>query len=224
MVELWHSDSSGAAFPATNANLIQRKSFPIEPGFTNKSDLAAMRVTKTVLGKQYAYGYLCPLRFVASGYVGWRGSIRWKVTLSRPCCDFIRGPISVTRYSGCTPANIREIVPDKNTNVGLQTWYIGFDESTTLNEGGQLIVPQVEPIASFEVPFYTSRRFLHSRSLMAFTADSDTSYEPCWKYSYESSPEAEDSTHQLYCAAGEDFTLGMFIGAPIVYLEGSPPV
>ena len=225
MVELAHLDVTGT-LPSIGAITLQRPSFPIEPGFTSKSDLNTERVTRTVSGKQYAYGFLCPLRYVASGFVGWRGSVRWKATFGLPCCNAIRGPVSVTRYSGCNPLNISEVVADKSTNAGMNQWYVGFDESTTLQEGGQLVVPAVEPVAAFEVPFFTSKRFLPARSLTAFAPDSNTQFSPCWKMSYEAAREFNNGfvDHQLYCAAGEDFSLGMFIGAPIFYLESIPPV
>jgi hypothetical protein len=61
--------------------------------------------------------------------------------------------------------------------------------------------------------------------LTHFDADPETTYKPCWKYSYESNSNTSAFVdHQMYCAAGEDFTLGMFTGAPIVYLESIPPV
>ena len=212
---------------ARAAFIIQRPAFPIEPGYTSKADLATERVTRTVGGKEYAYGYLTPLRYVSSGFVGWRGGIRWKVALSDMCCNDVRGPISVTRYSGCTPLNIVESVGPLTTNLGLQQWLIGFDECNTLQEGGQLVSSTVEPIVSFEVPFYTSKRFLPARSLTAFTADAETAFKPCWKVGYVTGQSGAGGTvtrfHQLYCAAAEDFSLGMFIGAPIFYLESIPP-
>jgi hypothetical protein len=213
------------AIPETTGVSLQRSSFPIEPGFTSFSDLSTNRVTRTVQGKEYAYGFMTPLRFISSGYVGWRGAVRWKVSTSASCCNSTRGPVSVTRYSGCNPANITEIVPDKATNAGLRSWYVGFDESCALPEGGQIIMTGVEPIASFEAPFYTSRRFLHARSLTRFAPDENTQFKPCWKYSYEVMGEFNNGSvsHQLYCAAGEDFTLGMFVGAPVVYMESIPP-
>jgi hypothetical protein len=215
-------------FSTRTAILIQRPTFPIEPGFTSKSDLSENRVTSTVLGKEYAYGFLTPLRFIASGYVGWRGSVRWKVVFGRSCCGEIRGPIMVSRYSGCSPANITEEIGDMTTNGGKQRWNIGFDEGGTLVEGGQAISNQVEPFACFEAPFYTSRRFLPARSLTSFTSDLDTQYKPCFKVGYSaavgSAPLTNFFDHYLYCAAGEDFSLGMFVGAPIVFLESSPPI
>lgn len=213
---------------STNGLSLQRKIFPIEPGFTSKSDLTGNRVTRTVKGKEYAYGYMTPLRFVSAGFAGWRGSIRWKVSNSLLCCATYSAPITVTRYSGCSPANISEVVPDKATNAGMAAYYTGFDEITTMQEGAQLVSPTVEPITSFEVPFYTQLRFLPARYLTTFSAtrpDPFTSKTPCWKIGYELGIAAPTDIiqHQLYCASGEDFTLGMFIGAPIVYLESIPP-
>jgi len=126
---------------------IQRPAMPIEPGYTRKSDLGTERVTRTVQTKEYAYGFLTPLRFISSGYVGWRGSIRWKVTNSAACCNEIRGPIYLTRFSGCSPLNITEVSRDKTTNLGMQDYLVGFDEIATFQEGGQLIHHVIEPIA-----------------------------------------------------------------------------
>lgn len=227
MVELAYAPLT-ATLPALDAIIVQRPSFPIEPGFTNKSDLSSERVTRTVNGKQYAYGFLTPLRFISSGFVGWRGSIRWKVSFPSVCCNMSKGPVAVTRYSGCSPLNISETVPSKAGNNGLQAYQVGFDELSTLQEGGQLYIPIVEPIAAFEVPFYTTKRFLPARTLTAFTADVETQYHPCWKIGYQTNSNFNNADagveHQLYCAAGEDFSLGMFIGAPIVYLESIPPI
>lgn len=210
------------------AILIQRSSFPIEPGYTSKSDLSTSRATSTVLGKQYAYGFLTPLRYVSSGFVGWRGSVRWKVGLGKSCCGDVRGPVMVSRYSGCNAANITEEVGDMSTNTGKQKWIIGFDEGGTLADGGQVVYNQVEPVTCFEVPYYTSKRFLPARSLTAFAPDSETVFKPCFKIGYTAATGAINpanfNDHYLYCAAGEDFSLGMFIGAPIFYLESIPPV
>lgn len=210
----------------SSATAFQRGAFPIEPGYSPYSDTATTRVTRTVQGKEYAYGFMTPLRFISAGFVGWRGSVRWKVSnVGGECCLVYRSPVTVTRYSGCTPSNISESVPNKSTNAGMQTWYVGFDEFANAQEGAQIMNPQLEPVAAFEVPFYTSRRFLPARMLTHFTGDAETPFKPCWKYSYEANPDPTfEMNHQLYCAAGEDFTLGMFVGAPIVYLEGIPPL
>jgi hypothetical protein len=223
MLEIVTMDNLVATYPATAAIALQRASFPFEPGYTRKSNLDPNRIPKTVQGKEYAYGFLTPLRFISSGYVGWRGSIRWKVAMGNTCCNMFKSPVSVTRYTGCTPANISETVPYKTTNAGLAAWYTGFDELSTLQEGGQVVTPTTEPIVSFEAPFYSMRRFLSARSLAAFQAELTTAFNPCWKLGFEMLPEQRDVSFQLYCAAGEDFNLGMFVGAPVVYLEGIPP-
>lgn len=221
MVEL-----AAIATPAvgnTRGIAIQRSSFPIEPGYAQYGSAAVGAVTRTVQGKPYAYGFMTPLRFISAGFVGWRGSIRWKVGLpNTTCCGYYASPVTITRYSGCTPLNIDEPVGPKDTNLGMQQWYVGFDEYANAQEGAQVITPSIEPIAAFEVPFYTSRRFLSSRMLTHFDSDVETVFKPCWKLSFEGVT-SQQYNHQIYCAAGEDFTLGMFVGAPIVYLESIPP-
>jgi hypothetical protein len=213
----------GNASGVTNAVALQRPAFPIEPGYTSKSDAATNRVPRLVSGKNYVYGFLTPLRFISSGFVGWRGGVRWKVLATYgDCCAVFQSPSVVTRYSGCTPLNIVESVGDKATNAGLAQWYIGFDEYQNAQEGAQIVYGAIEPVQSFEVPYYTSRRFLPARSLASFEADAETVYKPCWKTSCEIQPNA-NITYKTFCAAAEDFTLGMFIGAPIVYLESINP-
>lgn len=223
MVELVTLTGAGGVFPASNSAIIQRPSFPIEPGYARYSNLAST-VTRIVNTKAYAYGYMSPLRFVSAGYVAWRGSVRWKTTNGASCCNSTYLPISISRYSGCSPANIVEVAADFATNQGMKDFLVGFDEGGTLQEGGQLIVSGVEPVNSFEVPFYTTHRFLHSRSLTRFEPDQSTQYKPCWKQAFTFFGQPTERRHAgLYCAAGEDFNLGMFVGAPIVYLEGIPP-
>lgn len=221
MVEI--TAKASATTGVTSGNAVQRPAFPIEPGYAQYADSDPNAVTKIVNGKPYAYGFMTPLRFISAGFVGWRGSIRWKVsTPFAECCATFRGPQTITRYSGCTPANIAEPIGDKTTSTGLQQWYVGFDEYMNGQEGAQVVFPSIEPLTAFEVPFYTSRRFLSSRNLTHFAPDPETAFKPCWKLSYETN-NATMVPHQLYCAAGEDFTLGMFVGAPIVYLESIPP-
>jgi len=226
MTEIVHI--TNAAGSVTVAKAIQRSSFPLEPGYTPYYSASSSAVPRIASGKPYVYGFMTPLRFISAGFVGWRGSVRWKITTaaaSENCCGYYMGPQTITRYSGCTPFNIMEPVGDKSANTGLQNWYVGLDEYANAQEGAQVVVHSVEPIVAFEVPFYTSRRFLPSRSLAHFDSDPETTYKPCWKLSYETTAAADVfHDHQLYCAAGEDFTLGMFIGAPIVYLESIPPV
>jgi hypothetical protein len=224
MSEMISLSDKGPTGNATNGVVVQRPSFPLEPGFSNTGNPADPNsVAKLVQTKPYVYGYMTPLRFIAAGYVGWRGSVRWKVSSSLACCNNTYLPYSISRFAGCTPANISEVVPDRTTNSGLQQYLIAYDEGGTLQEGGQLSDVRLEPVLSFEAPFYTSRRFLPARSLAKLTADEDTQYKPCWKLGYEFVG-TRPSAHGLYCAAGEDFTLGMFIGAPIVFLESIPPI
>lgn len=219
------TDRSGTGYKAC---IIQRTAFPLEPGLTRKYTTDPNGVPRIVGGKPYVYGFLTPLRFIASGYVGWRGSVRWKVANEYAnCCGIYRTGVGITRFSGCTPANIAEVTAVEDTNLGRQQRIIGFDESLNFSEGGQYTHGQVEPIISFEVPFYSSKRFLPARSLTSFEPSVDTVYKPCWKMSFEVGTTATAVTsqvqHLLFCAAGEDFNLGMFIGAPIVYLESIPP-
>jgi hypothetical protein len=215
--------NKGAVGGATAALAVQRPAFPIEPGYAQYASAAPGSVPRIVSGKPYVYGFMTPLRFISAGFVGWRGSVRWKASfMNTQCCGYYTSPATVTRYSGCTPLNITESVAAKDTNSGLAQWYIGFDEYANGQEGAQVIDLSVEPMGAFEVPFYSTRRFLPSRMLTHFDSDPDTVFKPCWKISYEGVPD-QPYAHQLYCAAGEDFTLGMFVGAPIVYLESINP-
>jgi hypothetical protein len=215
-----------AIAPQRNAFVIQRPAFPIEPGFTSKSNSSSpTKVTSTVQGKEYAYGVLSPLRFIASGFVGWRGSIRWKIMPNGVCCNEIRGPLYVGRCTACDLKNNVTVLEDKLTNQGKQDFLVNLGQTASFAEGGQWIAPHVEPITSIEVPFYSSRRFLPARSLTSFTEDAESMHQPTWNLGFENSI---GTTGVVYLAtsvaAGEDFTLGMFVGAPLVYLELIPPV
>lgn len=219
----------GSVAPDTTTGIvIQRPSFPMEPGYTNKANAASLTTVTSNIGtspaaRPYFYGYLTPLRYISSGFVGWRGGIRWKSTISLPCaCGVMEGPMVVTRYSGCDPQNI---ISDLTTTIGnnFQLQFLTlFDESQTLDDGGQITVPAIEPVLGFESPYMSRYRFLYSRRLASFKPDELTERSPCWKIAFQSRSNVS-LKQQFYCSIAEDFNLGMYIGAPVFYLESVPP-
>jgi hypothetical protein len=202
--------------------LLQRSSFPTEPGYTAKSSIAST-VTDMVGGKPYLYGYLTPLRYVSSGFVGWRGGVRWKVAIPPHCCSSWLTLPTVSRYTGCEPENLEQVFGTAVSNATRSARQIFFDQAQPGADGLILVAPSVEPVASFEVPFYSKYRFNHARSLTSFVPDADTARNCCWKFAGTVNSAFANMSFTTYAAAAEDFNLGMFIGAPIVYLEAIPP-
>jgi hypothetical protein len=202
--------------------LLQRSSFPTEPGYTAKSSIAST-VTDMVGGKPYLYGYLTPLRYVSSGFVGWRGGVRWKVAIPPHCCSSWLTLPTVSRYTGCEPENLEQVFGTAVSNATRSARQIFFDQAQPGADGLILVAPSVEPVASFEVPFYSKYRFNHARSLTSFVPDADTARNCCWKFAGTVNSAVANMSFTTYVAAAEDFNLGMFIGAPIVYLEAIPP-
>lgn len=200
-----------------------RTAMPQEPGFAAKAD-AANSVPVIISTKPYVYGYLTPLRYLTSGFVAWRGSIRWKVG-APACCNSMLGPQTVSRSLGCTPENYTtSFGAAAQTSTTRRNMIADYDEMSG-PEGVLIEYNTRNPVASFEVPFYSRYRFAFGRSLTNFRDSPDSEYYPCWKYglTLDGNLTNQIFSFPTYCAAGEDFNLGMFIGAPAMYLEPIPP-
>jgi hypothetical protein len=205
--------------------IIQRPSMPLEPGFSSKSDPSST-VTTIVQTKPYLYGWLTPLRYITSGFVGWRGGIRWKVALGG-CCDTYNGPVTVTRYDNCVPETRTKVFTPDNTSSYYSAFNVFFDESNTGDDGALIADTTIEPIIGFEVPYYSQYRFNYGRQLAGYTPANSTKFAPCFKVSYNLLRQTSGlplRNVNMYAAIAEDFSLGMFIGAPVMFYEPIAPV
>lgn len=216
----------------------QRSALPFVPGYTSSGDQSAIQVPIGVTipagTAGYAYGNMTFLRYVTLGYAGWRGGVRYTVDFSNaPCC--ILGSVRATRYTSCIPENYSVDKLVQSTPAGrAQT--IRNNKQSTGGEGIVLCAPRVNPVTSFEIPFYSEYRFMPPRTLDYFGGDDPSSGkqlpQPCWKLitntartdaSTQQADALTTGTIDVYVAAAEDFNVGWYQGPPLFWLEGAPP-
>jgi len=221
---------SGGNVDGQNLLKIQRPSLPFEPGYAPKWHISQpFTVPNDISGRGYAYSLMTTMRYLSTGYVGWRGSIRYMVDLSALGCGCkALGPVSVTRYSECTPETETSNVLPPSGNQGQRSQLIAYDDVSG-QEGFIVQNTSLNETMCFEVPYYSERRFSPARSLTNFDRVAPN-YGPCWKLRFpffmktaELLP-LSNSAVRTYVAAGEDFSFGFFIGAPTFFYEGIPPV
>jgi hypothetical protein len=217
----------------------QRSALPFVPGYTSSGNGSSEQVPLGVVipagTAGYAYGNLTFLRYVTLGYAGWRGGIRYTVDFSNaPCCTL--GTIKATRYTSCIPENVVTSRLKQNTPSGrAQT--IRLAKEVTGGEGIVMASPRVNPVMSFEIPFYSQYRFMPPRLFDYFGGDDPSSGtqlpQPCWKLGFSqfrstaTTVEAaalENNTIDVYVAAAEDFNVGWYQGPPLFWLEAAPPI
>jgi hypothetical protein len=197
-----------------------RPAMPFERGPAVQSD-ASSTVPLLTGAIRYAYAYMTLLKYISSAFVGWRGSIRWKI--SNPMCCEQAAPTMVGRYTGCAPFSGAEgsAFPVKKNTIGNQY------DSTSGMDGAIAEMSSIAPIIPFEVPYYSAYRFCPARELTDFRSSGGKPYLPCFKLRSSMIVTTEPTplkAYTSYCAAGEDFTVGFFVGAPVMFLETSIPV
>jgi hypothetical protein len=208
---------------------VQRPSLPFEPGYTNKADIfqadnVPYRIGVTPNAKPYAYSTMTLMRYLSTGFVGWRGSIRYMVdTGVFGCGCSALGPATVTRYSDCTPQQSAYVMGDQREPAGQGQLASIYDDASG-QEGFFVQNVEINPTVSFEVPFYSEKRFMPARQFTNFNL-AGTQNSPCWKLflPFRARDINEYSAFTTFVAAGEDFSLGFFVGAPVFYLESIPP-
>lgn len=214
----------------------QRTALPFIPGYTDHGsggNLVPASVSVPAGAAGYAYGNMTFLRYVTLGFAGWRGGIRYTVDFSNyPCCNL--GSVKATRYTSCVPESVLTPKLPHNTTGG-RAQAVRLNKETTGGEGIVLCAPRVNPVLSFELPFYSQYRFMPSRLLDYFGGDQGLQLpQPCWKLAVNSmrtditgeNPEFNAllaGTIDTYVAAAEDFNVAWYQGPPLFWLEGAPP-
>jgi hypothetical protein len=206
----------------------QRPIMPFEPGRTNKGGVLPPVVVAG--GVPYVYANLTLVRYLASAFVGWRGGMRYLLVMPELCCNNSVGPISVGRYDSCVPEDVTTVIGGASRTNAYQSAFSQIADDVSGMEGFFIQDTSNNRTVAFEVPFYSRYRFMPGRYLQSFNI-SDAVYAPCWKFRFPFYAEFAAPDHarlqskqiQTYVAAAEDFTVGMFLAAPVVYFESSPP-
>jgi hypothetical protein len=221
-------------FPEWMVNAkMTRHSFPHEVGYIPDSNGFGYPTIVPFIS-DYVLGYTPLISYITSAYMGWRGSIRylWDASFSM---DFLvdsdagfpnKNSFTVSRIPAEIPYAIENsIVPFGGGTVDT------FSNVSAMLEGAKDVSgldgisrwhTQVNPFHTFEVPYYSNKRFTVARKHTTFTAEStEQKYQVAGCFPLGSG-KASPYILQTHVAAGEDFQPMFYIGPPIMYYYENP--
>jgi hypothetical protein len=187
----------------------------------------------TALAAPYNYCNTLLLHWVVNCFSGWRGSIRTKLIpqgyyktddrlmtmhVERDLIDTgAYNQYRITRVAAPAYANNNQAAEDAVVGTaGLQK---------TFGARGQMFtIDRVNPVAEFEVPWYSNKRFIPGKIEDYTGPRGHTMHEMSGVDYYIWLNGNNTTTLNFYHAIGEDFTTYFWTGCPPVYYEANPPV
>lgn len=204
--------------------------FPNGPGPSYGSSIASDLTP--IGGGAYNICNLTYLRFFMQAYIGWRGGIKWKVVLNDNSASF--GVIKVARNPArINGEQVNNIVMRGTGTSILNTAkrYLLDGANDSMLAGGQVNSESVNSSLEYEVPLYAPYRYVETNEpFIGAVADREryqSHYNGGGHYlAYVSAIETIENPlyFETYVAAGEDFSLFFFIGAPPFYNTDAPDV
>jgi hypothetical protein len=196
---------------------ITRTAFPMFGGYWPDEGGTSQIDVGTVL--PYTYSATNLFTFLGPCYGGWRGSIRWSVDTTsvetdygnqRSCHHVARSDEGVNSASSLSlPTGLIATISYLNLVYQLNS-FSGMTRWTEL----------VNPIHTFEVPFYTNLRFLSPRK---HTVHAITGTPGVPSFTYVMEHPGGNMRVPLHVGAGEDFQLYFWLGPPRYYYEDALP-
>lgn len=151
------------------------------------------------------------LSYVLSMFVCWRGSIRYKTLVEKDNMDVGFAEAVLKQFSPLfTPFSANETI---QTSIfpGLN-WALSQKFATWAGNEGKIMTPlKHNPVLEYELPYYGNQRFSFARN---WTDDLCTGVA----LGVRAEVDEKVAIHN-YMAIGEDFQVGMFINAPVLYIQ-----
>jgi hypothetical protein len=204
----------------------QRRMFPFFGGYTGATPADSNLIVSTASGN-YVYANLTLLNYLVRAYGAWRGGIRYTVDST---FDETLGSTHQTTWQFSRRGNTAEdtISNTVDNDLSVQTLssvspaqnrYYGITRQTAMLAGGSRWNTVVNPLHSFEVPYYSKYRFAPGRQGTLWTAKDV--YQDDFDLSCITVSVGADVS-SVYVAAAEDFTL-MFYLSPPRFFSQLPP-
>jgi hypothetical protein len=186
---------------------IRQDLFPLYRGF------APGALTSVDNGNnRYNYGYNTLMNYLTPAYSGWRGGVKWKTSMTEP------HPVENKMY-----AAYRDDGPYSDTVVGIVSTtrnFLLYGRFPGTSSGASLTNRGVMPSLEIEMPFYSNLRFYPAKIADKTTAGS---FDAAWTVVADVDQDLTGNYYQdFHVAAGEDFTLFFFTGAPRMFLNRVP--
>jgi hypothetical protein len=168
----------------------------------------------------YNFCTLTLLNYLTPAFVARRGSLRHKYMLTQTRAQPRAVSMSVSRMSIFGEKHqYYEYLMD-SANIGDRRAMIQASEKPNL-AGSHATCCHVQPSLEFETPYYTTgQRFEPARQI--YTYDTALTHNHEVTVDVPNNTLSEAYRVDRYISVGEDFQLGMFVGAPIMYSYENP--
>jgi hypothetical protein len=192
---------------------VTKLAFPYYKGF------APGAITPNSTTANFNYARMTMLNYLTPAYVGWRGSLRWKVASIGVGDTFnvTETPIRVTREVA------RQTYSNTLLTHGSDAGFaVSLLNGTNPTLAGAAYTHQVVcPTLEFEVPFQQTRRFAFAKRANWTTRSTLGNAFTITKTLVKAVSSKIALEH--LCSTGEDFSLYFFTGAPIMYYNVTQP-
>lgn len=190
--------------------------FPFYRGWeTNGQDTATNSVPATA---DYNFCSTTMLNYLTPAFACRRGGLRHKVHLSQLAGAVRSVTLSAARHNIIGKANsvdehvLSGVAGDRRSNM--------LDKMASGLGGTHVTNSTANPCLEYETPFYTAgQRFLPARKINLYD-QVEMAHEVC--VDVPASTASNAYRIDKYVSIAEDFQLGLFVGAPIVYYYGDP--
>jgi hypothetical protein len=195
-------------------------------------------VHTTAAAASYNYCNTLLMHWVVMMFSGFRGSIRYKllpfaadpgngytVHVERDVSSYTADMWDQNQVTTETYATISEAA-ETTVYRTLKDSFPAFKRPPSFQNGGTYTLGRINPSAEFEIPFYSTDRFIPSKVLDWTARKPDlTSLVPVYRMLMTSTAGSDNPTTllNLYAAAGEDFQVYFFTGMPPIHTETVPP-
>lgn len=180
-------------------------------------------------GARDTYNYACHtlLNHLAPCFLGYRGGIRHKFVHMSP----IRSGLLAASLGNSGPSGItynHDVYDMGNGVTFVYNASEGVQDNPWRGLSGTALTPSTnQPVLEVEVPHYTSRKYVHTRSfgtetLVAETAKNVSSRAPSINISMFAPSVTGHFPVLDFVSIGEDFNLLYFICTPLIYRGASP--
>jgi hypothetical protein len=179
-------------------------------------------------GQPYNFCNTTLMHYVTQCFAGWRGSTRWKI-LPRGTMDYSQIYVQRTpeeRNDGSGVYYLNVVAPETPNNRSnrsrniVRTNVIDNQNPFPGMNGSSYRTSLINPVAEFEMPFYSRNRFFPGKRLNY--TDSAPEIE-CFDFRIFTKGTLS-TNFDMHVAAGDDFQVFMWTGMPRMYFELAPPI
>lgn len=162
------------------------------------------------------------LNYFTPAFACYRGAIRWKYHLvsddgvtSKQLITVVRNPSPASDVARTQTVLFNDAASDSSKARQM------VNAHPTLSEGAYTTAADHNPVVEVELPYYYNYRFMLGKYADMGTVPGVLSnfHKLLWT---QETGVATTNRVMAYCAAGDDFTLGWYIGPPIAYAQVDP--